>query len=184
MFVAIVVSLLVITILGWIALSYNGLVRKRNMVREAWSGIDVQLKRRHDLIPNVIETVKGFAKQEENIFSEVTRLRSAAMQAGTPQDKGQAENALSAGLNRIFAISEAYPELKSSENFLDLQKQLQGVEHELQLARRYYNGTTRDYNTAIESFPTLFVAGAMGFKAAGFFELEDPSERSVPKVAF
>jgi LemA protein len=175
---------LAVLIIAWIIFIYNGLVRGRNLVREAWSGIDVQLKRRYDLIPNLVETVKGYSKHEEGIFTEVTRLRSAAINASSPEAKGHAEAALTAGLRSVFAVAEGYPELKANENFRDLQQSLQKVEDELQLARRYYNGTTREYNTSIESFPNVIIAGAMGFKQAGFFELDDVTERNTPKVAF
>lgn len=184
MFYFVALVLLAVVIIAWFIAIYNGLVRKRNLVREAWSGIDVQLKRRYDLIPNLVETVKGYSKHEEGIFTEVARLRSAAINASSPEAKGHAEAALTAGLRTVFAVAEGYPELKSNENFRDLQQSLQKVEEELQLARRYYNGTTREYNTSIESFPNVLLAGAMGFKQAGYFELDDVSERNAPKVAF
>lgn len=184
MFYFVALVLLAVVVIAWFIAIYNGLVRKRNLVREAWSGIDVQLKRRYDLIPNLVETVKGYTKHEEGIFTEVARLRSAAINASSPEAKGHAEAALTAGLRTVFAVAEAYPELKANENFRDLQQSLQKVEEELQLARRYYNGTTREYNTAIETFPNVLLAGAMGFKQAGYFELDDVSERNAPKVAF
>lgn len=184
MFYFVALVLLAVVIIAWFIAIYNGLVRKRNLVREAWSGIDVQLKRRYDLIPNLVETVKGYSKHEEGVFTEVARLRSAAINASSPEAKGHAEAALTAGLRTVFAVAEGYPELKSNENFRDLQQSLQKVEEELQLARRYYNGTTREYNTSIESFPNVLLAGAMGFKQAGYFELDDVSERNAPKVAF
>lgn len=184
MFYFVALVLLAVIVIAWFIAIYNGLVRKRNLVREAWSGIDVQLKRRYDLIPNLVETVKGYTKHEEGIFTEVARLRSAAINASSPEAKGHAEAALTAGLRTVFAVAEAYPELKANENFRDLQQSLQKVEEELQLARRYYNGTTREYNTAIETFPNVLLAGAMGFKQAGYFELDDVSERNAPKVAF
>lgn len=184
MFYFVALVLLAVIVIAWFIAIYNGLVRKRNLVREAWSGIDVQLKRRYDLIPNLVETVKGYTKHEEGIFTEVARLRSAAINASSPEAKGHAEAALTAGLRTVFAVAEAYPELKANDNFRDLQQSLQKVEEELQLARRYYNGTTREYNTAIETFPNVLLAGAMGFKQAGYFELDDVSERNAPKVAF
>lgn len=184
MFYFVALVLLAVVVIAWFIAIYNGLVRKRNLVREAWSGIDVQLKRRYDLIPNLVETVKGYTKHEEGIFTEVARLRSAAINASSPEAKGHAEAALTAGLRTVFAVAEAYPELKANDNFRDLQQSLQKVEEELQLARRYYNGTTREYNTAIETFPNVLLAGAMGFKQAGYFELDDVSERNAPKVAF
>jgi LemA protein len=184
MFIFLVLVILVVLLVAWLISIYNGLVRKRNLVREAWSGIDVQLKRRYDLIPNLVETVKGYTKHEEGIFAEVARLRSNAINAGSPEEQGKAEAALTAGLRTVFAVAEAYPDLKASENYRDLQKSLQTIEDELQLSRRYYNGTTRDYNTSIESFPNVLIAGSLGFKQAGFFELDDVAQRETPKVAF
>lgn len=163
---------------------YNGLVRKRNLLREAWSGIDVQLKRRHDLIPGLIETVKGYARHEEGIFSNLAQLRSEALRATSPDERGHAEAALTQSLRSVFAIAENYPELKASQNFRDFQQALQQVETELQLARRYYNGSARDYNTSIETFPSVLIAPALGFKSASFFELDDDAARNTPKIAF
>jgi LemA protein len=163
---------------------YNRLVRLRNMVREGWSGIDVQLKRRANLIPNLVETVKGYMGHERGLLEKVTGLRSRSMQAGSLGEKQLAENALTGGLARLFAVAEAYPELKANQNFKDLQQQLSDIEDQIQLARRYYNGTVRNLNIAIESFPGNLVAGWFAFQTAEFFELEAPGDRAVPKVGF
>lgn len=163
---------------------YNRLVRLRNMVREGWSGIDVQLKRRANLIPNLIETVKGYMGHERDLLEKVTALRSRSVQAGNLSEKQQVESALTGGLARLFAVAEGYPELKANQNFQDLQKQLSDIEDQIQLARRYYNGTVRNLNIAIESFPGNLVAGWFAFQPAEFFEIEQPGDRAVPKVAF
>lgn len=163
---------------------YNRLVRLRNMVREGWSGIDVQLKRRANLIPNLVETVKGYMGHERDLLEKVTELRSRSMQTGNLGEKQRVESALTGGLARLFAVAEGYPELKANQNFQDLQKQLSDVEDQIQLARRYYNGTVRNLNTAIESFPGNLVAGWFTFQPAEFFEIEEPADRAVPKVGF
>ena len=168
---------------------YNGLIRLRNQVKDAWSGIDVQLKRRYDLIPNVVETVKGYAAQEKSVFEEVTKARSAAMGAGTPAEKGKAENMLTGALKSLFAVAEAYPELKSNQNFLDLQRELSMTEDKVQAARRFYNGSVRDYNTKLEVFPNNVFAGMFGFKKEEFFQIEGTPEevakqKTAPEVKF
>jgi LemA protein len=162
-----------------IALSFNRLVRHRNLVREAWSGIDVQLKRRHDLVPSLVESVRGHATFERGVLEDVTRLRAAAPASRALQD---GENALSAQLRGVLAVAEAYPQLRAGESFLDLQKRLADVENHLQMARRYYNGTVRDYNTAVESFPSNLVARAFGFTVEEFFQVESALERAVSEV--
>ena len=163
---------------------YNRLVRLRNMVREGWSGIDVQLKRRANLIPNLVETVKGYMGHERDLLEKVTDLRSQSMQTGNLGEKQQVENALTGGLARLFAVAEGYPDLKANRNFQDLQKQLADIEDQIQLARRYYNGTVRNLNTAIESFPGNLVAGWFAFQTAEFFEIDQPGDRAVPEVGF
>jgi LemA protein len=163
---------------------YNNLVRHRNLVNEGWSGIDTQLKRRANLIPNLIETVKGYATHERSAFEEVTRLRTEAMSATDIADRSQKEGALSAALGRLFAVAEAYPDLKASQNFVDLQDDLSAIENEIQLARRYYNGTARNMNILVESFPSNLVANLFSFVTAKYFEIEDPDDRAVPKVSF
>ncbi|HSO20154.1 MAG TPA: LemA family protein [Desulfosarcina sp.] len=163
---------------------YNRLVLLRNMVREGWSGIDVQLKRRANLIPNLVETVKGYMGHERDLLQKVTELRSQSMQAGGVGEQQRVENALSGGLARLFAVAEGYPDLKANQNFQDLQVQLSAIEDQIQLARRYYNGTVRNLNIAIESFPGNLVAGWFAFQPAEFFEIEDAADRAVPKVGF
>jgi LemA protein len=162
---------------------YNSLIVLRNKVDEGWSDIDTQLKRRYDLIPNMVETVKGYAKHESKVFEEVTKARSAAMQANTPDEKAKAENMLSATLKSLFAVAENYPELKANQNFLELQSTLKEIEEHIQMSRRYYNGTVRDYNTKLQVFPNNLVAGMLGFKKREYFEIEDEERKNV-KVSF
>ena len=154
------------------------------MVEEGWSSIDVQLKRRSNLIPNILNAVKGYMSHEKQLLEEVTELRSKSDSANTVSDQGRAESSLSGSLMNLFAVAENYPELKANENFLDLQKQLQDIENDIQMARRYYNGTVRNNNVLIESFPSNLVANTFSFKKAEFFEIEDPNARNVPKVEF
>lgn len=175
---------LVILAAGYALLAYNSLVRTRNQVREAWSDIDVQLKRRHNLIPNVVQTVKGYAAHERSTLDSVTAARSEAIQAKTPQEHAQAENMLTNTLKTLFAVSEQYPDLKANANFLELQRELADTENKIQASRRFYNSTVRDYNTSIESVPTNIVANLFKFEKAEFFELEEEEARSVPKVDF
>lgn len=162
---------------------YNGLVRLKILVDEAWSGIDVQLKRRYDLIPNLVETVKGYAKHESKTFEKIAELRTSAMSATSPVEKGKLENQLSGALKTLFAVAEAYPELKANENFLGLQSELTAIEQELQSARRYYNGSVRDFNTKILVFPNNLLAGILGFKNREFFEADEEEKKNV-KVDF
>jgi LemA protein len=167
----------------WAVSVYNGLVRRKNVVQESWSGIDVQLKRRADLIPNLVETVKGYASHERGTFDELTRLRS---QTGTQDvaQRAQTEAAITAAIGKVMAVAEAYPDLKASANFQQLQSDLNNIEDQLQLARRYYNGTVRDYNVAIQQFPSSVVAGFGGFTAQPFFQIDNAADRDVPKVSF
>jgi LemA protein len=169
----------------YVAVLFNRLVRTRQMAREAWSGIDVQLKRRSDLIPNVVDVVKTYAAHERDVLTAVTELRGAgrALPPGAVDKRGEVEGALSAALGRLMAVAEAYPDLKASRNFLDLQQQLSAVESDLQMARRYYNGAVRNLNILIESFPSNLVAGPFGFARMDFFELDDAAERAAPAVA-
>ncbi|MFQ5493365.1 MAG: LemA family protein [Candidatus Dojkabacteria bacterium] len=162
---------------------YNGLVRLRVLVDEAWSGIDVQLKRRYDLIPNLVETVKGYAKHEKSTFEKVTQLRAQAMKTEGVAEKSQIENQLTATLKTLFAVAENYPQLKASEGFRDLQNDLGEIENEIQGARRYYNGAVRDFNTKIMVFPNNLIAGMLGFKAREFFEADEEEKENV-KVDF
>jgi LemA protein len=174
---------IVIVFVLWVIGAFNGLVRGRNRVREAWSDIDVQLKRRHDLIPNLVETVKGYATHEREAFENVTKARSAAMGASSVQAKGEAENQLTGALKSLFAISEAYPELKASANFGKLQDELTDTENKIQAARRFYNTNVMDYNTKLEVFPTNLIGGTFGFKREEFFQAE-ASEKELPQVKF
>jgi LemA protein len=164
---------------------YNKLIRLKNTVKSSWSDIDVQLKKRYDLVPNLVETVKGYASHEKTVFQNVTTARAAAMHASTPADKAKAENMLRETLKSLFAVAEAYPELKANTNFLQLQSQLKDLEDSIQYARRYYNAVVRDFNILIESFPSNIVASSFGFKQEEFFELESPEvERKPVKVSF
>lgn len=167
----------------WLIAVFNGLIKSRNRVDEAWSDIEVQLKRRYDLIPNIINTVKGYAKHEENVFTKVTEARASAMSAKTPAEHAKAENALSDTLKSLFAVSESYPALQASENFLHLQKELVDTEDKIQSSRRFYNGNVRDFNTKIQVFPTNTIAGVLGFKKYDFFDAPDVADNA-PEVSF
>ena len=175
---------LIVLIGLYLVWAYNGLVRNRNLVAEGWSGIDVQLRRRADLIPNLIETVKGYAAHEDKLFRDIAELRAKSISGGTVAEQSAVGQAMSAALGRIFAIAEAYPELKADANFRDLQDKLSQIEDEIQMSRRYYNGAVRNLNTMIESFPTNLIASQFGFTKAEFFEIGDAAAREVPKVDF
>lgn len=161
----------------WLIMTFNGLIRLRNQVDEGWSDIDVQLKRRHDMIPNLVEMVKGYAKHESAVFENVTKARTAAMAASDPATLGKAENMLSSTLKSLFAVAEAYPDLKANQNFLQLQDTYRDTEDKIQAARRFYNGVVRDFNTKLQVFPTNTIGGMMGFKVREFFALDNPEER-------
>ncbi|MCA1945336.1 MAG: LemA family protein [Desulfovibrio sp.] len=163
---------------------YNGLVRSRNMMEEAFSGVDVQLKKRSDLIPNLVETVKGYAIHEREVLDAVTKWRAQAQQAPSREAQAASEGMLSQALGRLFAVAENYPQLKADANFRELQAALAQVEDDLQNARRYYNGTVRDLNIKVQSFPSNIVAGMFGFARGTFFELENPADRATPTVKF
>jgi LemA protein len=163
---------------------YNRLVTNKNMVAEGWSGIDVQLKRRADLIPNLIESVKGYMGHERGVLEKVTELRTRSLHASGVGDKAQVEGALGAALGNLFAVAENYPDLKASQNFLELQKSLADVEEQLQLSRRYYNGAARNLNILIQSFPSNLVANTFHFTPVEYFEIADQADRAVPKVSF
>ncbi|MBD3362508.1 LemA family protein [Candidatus Dojkabacteria bacterium] len=178
-----ILVLVVLGIGGWLLGLYNGLVRLKNIVDEAWSGIDVQLKRRYDLIPNLVETVKGYAKHEKGTFEKIAQLRSTAMKADSVEKRGKAEAELTNTLKTLFAVAENYPELKANANFMSLQEELSKIETEIQGARRYYNGTVRDFNTKIQMFPANLIAGMLGFKKRDYFEA-DEDERENVKVDF
>jgi len=175
---------LIVLIGLYLVWAYNGLVRNRNLVAEGWSGIDVQLRRRADLIPNLIETVKGYAAHEDKLFRDIAELRAKSISGGTVAEQSAVGQAMTAALGRIFAIAEAYPELKADANFRDLQDKLSQIEDEIQMSRRYYNGAVRNLNTMIESFPSNMVAKQFGFQKAEFFEIGDAAAREVPKVDF
>jgi LemA protein len=163
----------------WATYSYNRFVRLRTRVDNAWSQIDVQLRRRYDLIPNLVEAVKGYAAHERELFEDVTRARAAAEQAGTVQDQAQAENQITAGVRRLFAVAENYPQLKANENFLALQEELTSTEGKIAYARQFYNDQVQELNTRIQSFPSNIVAKAGKFRAREFFEIDEPAGRPV-----
>jgi len=171
-------------IILWVIGIYNGLIKLRNRVKEAWSDIDVQLKRRYDLIPNLVETVKGYAAHEKGVLEKVTEARTRAMGAGTMDERGQAENMLSGALKSLFAVSENYPQLRASENFVELQRELSDTENKIQASRRFYNGNARDINIMIESFPANIVANTFDFKKEKFFELEEEAAKEPVAVKF
>jgi len=175
---------IVILLALWIIFAFNDLVKLKNRAKEAWADIDVQLKRRYDLIPNLVETVKGYAAHEKELFEKVTEARTKAMGAQTLKDKGEAENVLSGTLKTLFAVAENYPDLKASVNFLELQRELRDTEDKVQAARRFYNGNVRDLNIKIESFPANIIASLFGFQKIELFELETVAEREAPKVEF
>ncbi len=165
---------------------FNSLVRNRQMVAEGWSGIDVQLKRRTDLIPNLLAAVKGYMAHEKTVLEDVAEMRSKAqaVQNADPETRAKAESALSGALMRLNAVMENYPDLKASTNVMDFQKSLADIEDQIQLSRRYYNGAARNLNIMVESFPSNLIAGRFGFEKSQFFEIENPAERAVPKVEF
>jgi LemA protein len=179
----VLVAALVLLAVAVIAI-YNRLVRLRNRTENAWSQVDVQLRRRYDLIPNLVETVKGYAAHERATFEEVTAARTRAQEARTVEEQGQAENALTAAIGRLFAVAEAYPELRATENFQQLQAELAGTEDKIRVARQVYNDTVLSYENARQTVPTNLVAGAFGFRAREYFELEDPAAREAPRVSF
>jgi LemA protein len=175
---------LIVVIGGYLVWAYNGLVSNKNLVAEGWSGIDVQLRRRADLIPNLIETVKGYAAHEDKLFRDIAELRAKSISGGSVGEQSATGQAMSAALGKLFAVAEAYPELKADANFRDLQDKLSGIEDEIQMSRRYYNGAVRNLNTMIESFPTNLIATQFKFTKAEFFEIGDAAAREVPKVDF
>ena len=179
----ILLSLAGIVIL-WVVLAYNGLVTWRTQVKNAWSQIDVQLKRRYDLIPNLVETVKGYAKHEREVLDNVTRARSQAMQATSPKAAAEAENVLSGTLKSLFAVAENYPDLKANQNFLGLQEELSSTENKVAFARQFYNDTTAKYNIMTQTFPRNLIAGMFHFAQEQLFEVEAPEERKAVKVQF
>ena len=181
-----IILIIVVVVIGYAVVAYNNLVRQRQLTQEGWSGIDVQLKRRADLIPNLLESVKGYMAHERETLEAVTNARAGAVAAGngTPEQRAAAEGALSQALGKFFAVAEAYPDLKASQNFQQFQAELANTENELQMARRYYNGTARDLNTSIESFPSNLFANLFHFQKVQFFEIDNAADRAVPQVKF
>jgi len=181
-----IVVVVILVILGLVLASmYNSLVRLRNLVQESWRQIDVELHRRHDLIPNLVETVKGYAAHEKGVFEEVARARSAAAAPGSsPAEQAQQENQLTQALGRLFAVAENYPVLRASENFQQLQAELTATEDRIAAARRYYNANVRELNTKVESFPSNIIAGMFHFERAEYFEADEPEVRQAPQVQF
>ena len=176
------VPLLLVVI--WVIATYNTLVRLRQQCRESWSGIDTELRRRYDLIPNLVETVKGYAAHESEVFRAVTEARTRALaESGSPQDQAQVENVLVDGIKQLFAVSENYPNLRASENFLKLQSELANTEDRIQAARRFYNANVRDINTRIEVFPSNAIAGMFKFQPEEFFEIQESGVRTAPTVS-
>ena len=175
---------LIVLVGGWFVLTYNGLVQLRNAVKNAWSQIDVQLKRRYDLIPNLVETVKGYAGHEKETFERVIQARQAGIAASTVKDQQAAENMITGALRQLFALSESYPNLKANENFLALQEELASTENKIGFARQYYNDAVQTFNTRQEMFPANLVASMLGFQPAEFFEIEETGQRDAPKVKF
>lgn len=185
MFIVLIILLAVLAVaILWGIATYNGLITLRNRVHEAWSDIEVQLKRRYDLIPNLVSTVKGYAGHEDSVFTKVTEARANAMQAQTPAEHANAENMLSGTLKSLFAVAENYPALQASQNFLSLQGDLTDTEDKIQASRRFYNSQVRDFNTRLQVFPNNLIANSLGFKKEAFFDAPDEQVNEVPKVSF
>ena len=178
----IILIITIIVVFVWTIVTYNLFIRDRNLIKEAWSGIDVQLKRRHNLIPNLVESVKGYSQHERNLLEDITRKRSEAVKIDSIKEKAPTESDLSGMLKNLFLVVENYPDLKANQNFLDLQNQLVEIEDQLQYARRYYNGAVRNYNIRVESFPSNIMAGVFNFKQDNFFEITLATERITPEV--
>ncbi|HEX9975897.1 MAG TPA: LemA family protein [Dehalococcoidales bacterium] len=181
----VIIGIIVVLLIAFVA-TYNGLVRLRNQVKNAWAQIDVQLKRRYDLIPNLVETVKGYMKFERETLEAVTKARNVAVQASSSgaAERGKAEGELSSALTRLLAVVERYPDLKANQSFLDLQEQLTSTENKISFSRQYYNDSVLRYNNQTQMFPSSVIAGMTGFKAGEFFEVEAAEERKAPKVSF
>jgi LemA protein len=184
--VTLIVILVIVVVLGFFVVSvYNGLVRARNEVKNAWSSIEVQLKRRHDLIPNLVETVKGYAAHERGTLDAVVKARQQAVSfTGSVEERGKVENMLTQSLRSLFAVAEAYPDLKANQNFIKLQEELSGTENKIGFARQYYNDATMRYKNRIEMFPSNVIAGMFNFQPEPFFQVEEAAERAVPRVKF
>lgn len=181
-----VITLLIIVgvIILYIVYTYNRLIKLQNLTKEGWSGIDVQLKQRANLIPNLVETVKGYMGHERGVLEKVTELRTQALASSNVEDRAKNENMLTSALRQLFAVAENYPDLKASENFIQLQGALANIENQIQLARRYYNATARDLNIVVQSFPSNVIASYFKFEPAQYFEITDVAEREVPTVKF
>lgn len=179
-----ILATIAVVVVVYLIVVFNRLVRQRNVVREGWSGIDVQLKRRTDLVPNLVETVKAYASHERALFEEIASRRAASMAASDVGGQANAARALSGSLGKLMAVAEAYPALKANENFLKLQSQLAEIEDHIQMARRYYNGAVRNLNISIQSFPDVIVARLLQFREAPFFELESRAEAAAPQIGF
>ncbi|MFH1410867.1 MAG: LemA family protein [Patescibacteria group bacterium] len=177
-------TIAIVLVIAFVIVTYNRMIKMRNQADEAWSDIDVQLKRRYNLIPNLVETVKGYAEHESDVFTKVTEARSNAINAGTMKEQAQAENMLSGALKSLFAVAENYPELKANENFMQLQTELVDTEDKIQAARRFYNGTVRDFNTKLQQFPNSVVAKMFKFENKEFFEVEDEEQKKNVEVSF
>ena len=184
LFVFLAIAIVLVGVIAWAVGVYNRLVMLRNRVDAAWAQIDVQLKRRYDLIPNLVETVKGYARHERETFENVTKARAAAMSARSPAESAQAENMLTGALKSLFAVAEAYPELKANQNFLQLQGELGATENRISTSRDTYNETVREFNTSAQLFPANILAGMFGFRARDFFQVDNAAERQAPKVQF
>lgn len=179
-----IISIIALIVLIGSILTYNQLVKKKNLMKEGWSGIDVYLKKRYDLIPNLIETVKGYATHEQQLMENITRLRVNAIQSGNTSEKILAETGLSQSIGQLMAVAENYPDLKANTSFQQLQAQLETIESEIEMSRRYYNGTVRENNILIESFPSNLLAAAFNFRQGSFFEIQRPEERENQKASF
>jgi LemA protein len=175
-----IILIIVAGLLVWLVATYNSLIRARVRTDEAWSDIEVQLKRRYDLIPNLVNTVKGYASHESGVFEKVTLARTSAMQAQAPHEKLEKENMLTGALKSLFAVAENYPDLKANQNFLSLQNDLTDTENKIQAARRFYNGNVRDFNTKLQVFPTNIVGSALGFKTREFFDIDEKGPEGHP----
>jgi len=179
-----ILILVILAVILFIVFTYNGMIKLRNRSEEAWSDIDVQLKRRYNLIPNIVETIKGYAAHEEGVLTKVTEARTAAINAGTTKDQASAETMLSGALKSLFAVAENYPDLKANENFIQLQNELVDTEDKIQAARRFYNGVVRDFNTKLQQFPNNSLASLFKFEAKEFFEVENEDEKKNVQVSF
>ena len=184
LFILLALIVMIVVVIAWAIGAYNGLVQLRNQLDNAWAQIDVQLKRRYDLIPNLVETVKGYAKHESGTFERVTQARNMAVNAKSVGERAEAEGMLTGALKSLFAVAEAYPELKANQNFLALQEELTSTENKVSFSRQFYNDNAMAYNTRIQTFPTLFIAGMFQFTKRDFFEVKAGPEREAPKVSF